>query len=266
MFPDHWIRLGFFLLILVAMGCWEAYKPKRQWQAERLDRWFHHLMLSGLNTVLISIIVPASAAFVAFYLESIQFGLLNRLPVGGIWNFLIGILILDLAIYTQHVVFHKVPIFWRFHRMHHTDVDFDVTTAVRFHPIEIMISFAIKLCVVAIFGLSPESVLAFAILLNGTSMFNHANVRIPQKVDKVLRWFLVTPDMHRVHHSIVHQETDSNFGFNLPWWDRIFRTYRQAPEAGHDKMTIGLPIFRDKSELRIDRLISQPFRKADQPS
>jgi sterol desaturase/sphingolipid hydroxylase (fatty acid hydroxylase superfamily) len=172
----------------------------------------------------------------------------------------LGVILLDLAIYLQHVLFHAVPALWRLHRMHHADLEFDVTTGTRFHPIEILLSMGIKLGVVAAFGMPAVSVLIFEVLLNATSMFNHGNVRIPLSVDRVLRWIVVTPDMHRVHHSISPRETNSNFGFNLPWWDRLFGTYRDQPAAGHEGMTIGIEQFRDPRELRLDRMLVQPFR------
>jgi len=150
---------------------------------------------------------------------------------------------------------------WRLHRMHHTDIDYDVTTGARFHPLEILLSFVIKFAVIALLGASPVAVLVFEVLLNATAMFNHANVRLPPGFDRVLRWVVVTPDMHRVHHSVVKAETDSNFGFNLPWWDRLMGTYRAQPEAGHEGMTIGLEVFRDPGELRLPRLLTQPFRR-----
>ena len=173
---------------------------------------------------------------------------------------LIGFLALDLAIYLQHVVFHKVPVLWRLHRMHHADLDIDVTTGVRFHPFEILISLLIKIAVILALGIPVVAVILFEVVLNVTSMFNHSNVSMPAWLDRALRFIVVTPDMHRVHHSILRRETDSNFGFNLPWWDRLFGTYRAQPEAGHTGMTIGIPAFRDPGELRIDRMLTQPFR------
>ena len=172
----------------------------------------------------------------------------------------LSVMRLDLAIYLQHVMFHAVPAFWRLHRMHHADLDFDVTTGARFHPIEILISMGIKLALVLALGPPAVAVLIFEVLLNATSMFNHANLSIPLGLDRVLRWVVVTPDMHRVHHSILPEETNSNFGFNLPWWDRLLGTYRDQPKEGHAGMTIGLDRFRDPADLRIDRMLIQPFR------
>ena len=174
-----------------------------------------------------------------------------------------SVILLDLAIYGQHVVFHAVPFLWRLHRMHHADLDFDVTTGVRFHPIEIILSVVIKFGVILVLGAPALAVVVFEVLLNATSMFNHGNVRMPLRLDSVLRWVVVTPDMHRVHHSVVWGETNSNFGFNVPWWDRLFGTYRAQPEAGHDGMTIGVEQFRNPSEQRLDRMLVQPFRNDD---
>lgn len=169
--------------------------------------------------------------------------------------------VLDAAIYAQHAAFHHIPLLWRLHRMHHADLELDLTTGGRFHPLEIVLSMLIKLAVIAALGAHPVGVLVFEVLLNATSMFNHANVRMPLALDRVLRWLVVTPDMHRVHHSIERRETDSNFGFNLPWWDRLFRTYRAQPAAGHEGMTIGIAAFRSEEELRLLRMLAQPWRE-----
>jgi sterol desaturase/sphingolipid hydroxylase (fatty acid hydroxylase superfamily) len=172
----------------------------------------------------------------------------------------LAVLVLDFAIYLQHVMFHAVPAFWRLHRMHHADLDFDVTTGARFHPIEILLSVAIKMGVIVLIGAPPVAVLIFEVLLNATSMFNHSNVRIPPAIDRLLRRVVVTPDMHRVHHSILPHEMNSNFGFNLPWWDWLLGTYREQPREGHEGMTIGIEQFRTRRDLWIDRLLLQPFR------
>ena len=255
----YW-RLGVFFAILLAMALWETVLPKRTWRLPRMRRWTHHILLSALNTVVVRVVIPLTAAAYALTLQGSHVGILNWLPLPNWVAVVVGVLVLDLAIYFQHVWFHKLDFFWRFHRMHHTDLDFDVTTGIRFHPIEIVISMLIKFAVITVLGPPAIAVVVFEILLNATSMFNHGNIRIPQSVDRILRLFVVTPDMHRVHHSDIRRETDSNFGFNLPWWDRLFGTYRDQPEKGHTGMSIGLPIFRFERELRIDRLISQPFR------
>lgn len=173
-------------------------------------------------------------------------------------------MVLELAIYWQHRLFHLVPVLWRLHRMHHADLDVDVTTGARFHPCEILLSLGLKFLVIAALGVPAVSVLVFEVLLNATAMFNHSNVRLPEPLERVLRCIVITPDLHRVHHSILRHETDSNFGFNLPWWDWLFRTYRSQLEAGHAGMTLGLEHFRDPKELRLDRMLTQPFRQPDQ--
>ncbi len=213
-----------------------------------------------LNTAGERLFLPAAAVALALEGERHGWGLLNNLHV-PYWAALVAtVVVLDLAIYLQHVVFHAVPVLWRVHRMHHVDLDFDVTTGLRFHPIEIGISLLIKLAVVAALGASAVGVLIFEVLLNATSLFNHGNISLPQQIDRWLRWIVVTPDMHRVHHSIVVEETNSNFGFNLPWWDRLLGTYRAQPAAGHETMTIGIKQFRDPSELRLDHMLTQPLR------
>ena len=173
----------------------------------------------------------------------------------------VSVIVLDMAIYFQHRLFHGVPMLWRLHRMHHADLDVDATTGNRFHPIEIVLSMVIKFGVIALIGTPLLAVLLFEVLLNATSLFNHANIRVARWLEPVLRWLVVTPDMHRVHHSIHRDETDSNFGFNLPWWDRIFRTYRAQPRDGHDGMTLGIEEFRDEKELKLWRMVAQPFRR-----
>jgi sterol desaturase/sphingolipid hydroxylase (fatty acid hydroxylase superfamily) len=226
----------------------------------RARRWPNNLGILVLDAVLVRLLIPVAAVGIAVIAAQNGWGLLNIMPWPAWLELLIGFLALDLAIYGQHVAFHKVPLLWRLHRMHHADLDIDVSTGLRFHPIEIVLSMLIKIAVVAIVGVPPLAVIAFEVVLNATSMFNHSNAAMPLWLDRVVRLIVVTPDMHRVHHSVLRQETDSNFGFNLPWWDRLFGTYRAQPQAGHDRMTIGLPVFRDRRELRLDRLITQPFR------
>ncbi len=253
-------RLGVFFGILAAVAVWESLAPKRVWQLSRIVRWSNHIALSAINTFLVRIVIPLTIATYALFLDTVSFGLLNWLELWPALAIIAGVVLLDLAIYVQHYCFHKIELCWRLHRMHHTDIDFDVTTAVRFHPIEILLSMGIKFAVVTALGPPAAAVVIFEILLNATSMFNHGNIRLPVSIDRWLRYLIVTPDMHRVHHSSIREETDSNFGFNLPWWDRLFGTYVDQPANGHDRMTIGLEIFRDVQETRVDRLISQPFR------
>jgi sterol desaturase/sphingolipid hydroxylase (fatty acid hydroxylase superfamily) len=213
-----------------------------------------------LNTAVVRLFFPAAAVGFAVMGEIRGWGLPNNLHVSSWAAVVATVVVLDLAIYLQHVMFHAVPVLWRIHRTHHVDLDFDVTTGLRFHPIEIVLSFLIKLGVVAALGASAFGVLIFEVLLNATSLFNHGNISLPQQIDRWLRWVVLTPDMHRVHHSIVMQETNSNFGFNLPWWDRFLGTYRAQPAAGHESMTIGIEQFRDPEELRLGWMLTQPLR------
>jgi sterol desaturase/sphingolipid hydroxylase (fatty acid hydroxylase superfamily) len=254
------IRTSFFAVVFAAMALWEIGAPRRALVAGRNLRWPNNLGILLIGVICVRVLIPTAAVGAALFAAGRGWGLFHlaglRLSVAA----LLGFLVLDLVIYAQHVVFHKVPLLWRLHRMHHADLDIDVTTGGRFHPFEILISMLIKIATVIAFGIPVVAVVLFELVLNATSLFNHANVSMPSALDRILRLLVVTPDMHRVHHSILRHETDSNFGFNLPWWDRLFGTYRAAPEAGHDRITIGLPIFRDPSELRLDRLLTQPFR------
>ncbi|MBN9263397.1 MAG: sterol desaturase family protein [Hyphomicrobium sp.] len=252
-----------FAVVFTIMALWEVLAPRRRQAIGRATRWPSNLGVVIIDTLLVRILFPTSAVGLALLAESQEFGLFNAWPVATWVSILASVAILDLAIYLQHVLFHAVPALWRLHRMHHADLEFDVTTGARFHPIEIVLSMLIKLAVIGAIGAPAIAVLVFEVLLNGTSMFNHSNIRLPSRVDRVLRWFIVTPDMHRVHHSVVVRETNSNFGFNLPWWDRIFGTYRSQPTAGHEAMTIGIEQIRDPAEQRLDRMLTQPFRIGD---
>jgi len=254
------IRLGAFAGIFLAMALWELLAPRRPWAVGRTPRWPSNFGIVMVDALAVRLLIPTAAVGVALIAAERDFGLFHLLGWPGWLAGLLGFLVLDLVIYGQHVVFHKVPWLWRLHRMHHADLDIDVTTGVRFHPIEILLSMLIKIATVALVGIPAGAVVAFEVVLNATSLFNHSNAAMPAWLERVIRLLVVTPDMHRVHHSIVRAETDSNFGFNLPWWDRLFGTYRAEPAAGHDGITIGLPIFRDRRELRLDRLLTQPFR------
>ena len=254
------IRLAFFAGVLATLALWEAMAPRRAQTVGRVRRWPSNLGVVAVDTVVLRILFPTAAVGFAILAEERGWGLLNTLALPPWSEALIAVVVLDLVIYLQHVLFHSVPLLWRLHRMHHADLEFDVTTGVRFHPVEIVISMVIKIGVMAALGAPAVGVLAFEVILNATSMFSHSNVRLPPAFDRVLRWIVVTPDMHRVHHSIERRETDSNFGFNLPWWDRLFGTYRPEPEAGHTGMTLGIPQFRDPRELRLDRMLLQPLR------
>ena len=254
------IRVAFFLGIFIVVAVWEAMAPPRKRQLPRRARWPANLGIVALNTALVRLLLPTTAVAFALLGEQRGWGLLNNIDLPRWAALVLAVVALDLAIYLQHVLFHAVPALWRLHRMHHADLDIDVTTGARFHPIEIAASMILKLGAIAALGAPAEAVLVFEVLLNGTAMFNHANLRLPSGLDRVLRWIVVTPDMHRVHHSIVRQETNSNFGFNLPWWDRLFGTYRAQPAAGHEAMTIGIEQFRASREQRLDRMLTQPFR------
>jgi sterol desaturase/sphingolipid hydroxylase (fatty acid hydroxylase superfamily) len=254
------IRLGFFAGVLATLALWEAFAPRRRQEIGRAGRWPNNLGVVVVDTIVLRILFPTAAVGVAILAEERGWGLLNTVALPAWSEVVIAVIVLDLVIYLQHVLFHSVPALWRLHRMHHADLEFDVTTGVRFHPVEIVISMVIKIGVVTALGASALGVLAFEVILNATSMFSHSNVRLPDGIDRVLRWIVVTPDMHRVHHSIERRETDSNFGFNLPWWDRLFGTYRPEPEAGHEAMTLGIPQFREARELRLDRMLLQPLR------
>jgi sterol desaturase/sphingolipid hydroxylase (fatty acid hydroxylase superfamily) len=254
------IRLAAFAGIFLAMTLWEFLAPRRPWAVGRAARWPSNFAILVVDTLAVRLLIPTAAVGVALIASAHGFGLLHLLAWPVWLAGVAGFVALDLIIYGQHVVFHRVPWLWRLHRVHHADLDIDLTTGVRFHPLEILVSMAIKVAAAALLGVPAAAVVAFEVVLNATSVFNHANAALPGWLDRAVRLLVVTPDMHRVHHSVVRAETDSNFGFNLPWWDRLFRTYRAEPAAGHDAMTIGLPIFRDPGELRFDRLLTQPFR------
>jgi sterol desaturase/sphingolipid hydroxylase (fatty acid hydroxylase superfamily) len=257
---EPYIRLAAFGGVFAAMAAWEFIVPRRKLAIGRGWRWPNNLGVVVVDTVLVRILFPTTAVGLALFAEAHGFGLFHVVALPAWVGVVASVVILDLAIYLQHVLFHAVPALWRLHRMHHADLEFDVSTGLRFHPIEILLSMLIKFAVVAALGAPALAVLIFEVLLNATSMFNHGNVRIPAGIDRVLRWLVVTPDMHRVHHSILARETNSNFGFNLPWWDRLFGTYRAQPAAGHEAMTIGIEQFRDPRELGLDRMLVQPFR------
>jgi sterol desaturase/sphingolipid hydroxylase (fatty acid hydroxylase superfamily) len=254
------IRTAFFLCILVAMAIWEVAAPRRRREIPRLIRWSNNLGVVVIDTILVRLTFPVVAVGLAVMAEAQGWGLFNIFDVPFWLAFFLSVLALDLAIYLQHVMFHAVPALWRLHRMHHADLEFDVSTGLRFHPVEILLSMGIKLAVVAALGPPALAVLVFEVLLNATSMFNHSNIRIPAAIDRVLRLAVVTPDMHRVHHSIIPHETNSNFGFNLPWWDRLLGTYRPQPREGHESMTIGIEQFRTTRDLWLDRMLIQPLR------
>jgi sterol desaturase/sphingolipid hydroxylase (fatty acid hydroxylase superfamily) len=254
------IRLGFFVGIFALMATWEVRAPRRARTLTRLQRWTSNLGLVVLNTLVLRIFFPAAAVGMAVLTSAQGWGLLNAIDVPGWLAVLVAVVVLDFVIWVQHVLFHAVPALWRLHRVHHADLDYDLTTGARFHPIEIVLSMLIKFATIAALGPPVVAVILFEVILNGMAMFNHANVRLPLGVDRVLRWFVVTPDMHRVHHSIEDDETNSNFGFNLSWWDRLLGTYRDQPRAGHEGMTIGIRDHRDPRRVdRLDGMLVLPF-------
>src|SRR6266849_7440550 len=256
---EWWIRLGIAAGVFAAMAGWEVVAPRRSQAIGRWLRWPNNLGILIVDTIILRLLFPTAILGLALGGQERGWGLLNNLPLPRWIAVIVAVIVLDLAIYFQHVLFHAVPALWRLHRMHHADLEFDVTTGVRFHPVEIVLSMMIKLGVVLALGAPALAVLIFEVLLNATSMFNHGNVLLPQPIDRVLRMIVVTPEMHRVHHSIEPPETNSNFGFNLPWWDRLFDTYRAQPAAGQAGMTIGSDLFRRVEDLRLDRMLIQPL-------
>ena len=253
------IRLAAFAAVFGAVALWELAAPRRKAVYARLARWPHNLGLLLVDVVVVRLLAPGAVIGVALAAEERGWGFLNAVSLPWWAAVPIGIVLLDLVIYFQHVMFHAVPTLWRLHRVHHADQDFDVTTGTRFHPVEILISTVIKCAAVAAIGAPAVAVLAFEVLLNATAMFNHANASLPVWAERWVRRLVVTPDMHRVHHSVLYDESSSNFGFNLPWWDRLFGTYRAQPRLGHDAMTIGVDAFRAPEDLRLDHLLVQPF-------
>ncbi|WP_322890175.1 MULTISPECIES: sterol desaturase family protein [unclassified Yoonia] len=254
------IRLSVFLGILTGMMIWELAAPRRRLEVPRVIRWTNNLALVVVDTVILRLAFPVLAVGLALVAQDRGWGLFNNIEVPVWFAIIAAMLLLDLAIYLQHVMFHAIPGLWRLHRMHHADLDFDATTGLRFHPVEIMISMGIKLGVVAALGPPAVAVLLFEVVLNATALFNHANITLPRSVDRVLRLFVVTPDMHRVHHSVDPRETNSNYGFNLPWWDWLLGTYVAQPAKGHDGMDIGIEQFRTHRDLWLDRMLVQPLR------
>jgi sterol desaturase/sphingolipid hydroxylase (fatty acid hydroxylase superfamily) len=258
------LRLAAFLGVFAAMAAWEAAAPRRARLVSRARRWTSNLGIAVLNSVLVRVAFPATAVAVAALAQERGWGLLNQHEVAFGLAALVSVVALDFAIYLQHVMFHAVPALWRLHRVHHADPDFDVTTGARFHPLEIALSMLVKMAAILVIGPPAVAVMIFEVLLNASAMFNHANARLPQAADRLLRLLLVTPDMHRVHHSAQEHETNSNFGFNLSLWDRLFRTYQAQPDAGHEAMTIGIRDFREPRIVSdLPGMLALPFLGAD---
>lgn len=256
------IRLGFFLGVFTLMGLWEMLLPRRSLSVPKASRWVSNLSLVLLNTLLLRLLFPLTGAGVAAFCTANGWGLINHFHVPFVIAIPLAVFSLDFVIWLQHIMSHAVPVLWRLHRVHHADPDYDVTTGIRFHPVEIILSMFIKFAAIAVLGPPVVAVVIFEVLLNATAMFNHGNIRLPLMLDRVLRWFIVTPDMHRVHHSIEIDEANSNFGFNLPWWDRAFGTYRDQPRAGHQGMTIGIHGICDLREVvHLPGMLLMPFRR-----
>lgn len=253
------IRLGAFIGVFVMLSAAEFFAPRRLLTTSKPRRWFANLTILAFNPLSVALIFPVLPVGLALLASEQGWGLLNQLTLPYWLEVFIALVALDLVVYAQHVLHHAIPALWRLHMVHHADLDFDMTTGLRFHPFEIIISMAIKLSAVAALGAPPLSVLIFEVALNSTSMFNHSNLRLPEKVDRILRLLVVTPDMHRVHHSVIIRETNSNYGFNLPWWDRLLGTYKAQPAKGHADMVIGLSQFRDPQKNSLPRLLILPF-------
>ncbi len=253
------IRLSCFALVLAVMALWEALAPRRRIVAVKSQRWFSNLALVVLNSVLVRFLLPLGVVETAVLAQNRSWGIFQNVSVSDWLAVPLSIIALDFAIYLQHVMFHSVPLLWRLHMIHHADLDMDVTTGIRFHTVEILLSTGIKMAAVVVLGAPPLAVILFEIFLNATSMFSHGNVRLPRGLDRWLRLVVVTPDMHRVHHSTIVTETNSNFGFNLPWWDFLFGTYRRQPAAGHEAMTIGLAHLQDERVERLPWMLALPF-------
>lgn len=262
---EAFIKFISFVMMFLLMATLEIKSPKRASQLDKSYRWANNMSISLLNSVILRMIFPSAAAGVAIWVDIEHFGLFNSsfMLAWAPWlKAIAGLILLDFAIWLQHLLFHFVPALWRLHRVHHSDLDIDFTSGLRFHPLEIVLSMAFKSCIILMFGVPVAAVLIFEICLSSASMFNHGNIHIPARVDKLLRWFIVTPDMHIIHHSWSLHETNSNFGFNFPWWDRLLGTYKSAPDYGYSGMTIGLHEFRTKKDARVDKLLLQPFARA----
>jgi sterol desaturase/sphingolipid hydroxylase (fatty acid hydroxylase superfamily) len=256
---EAFVRLIVFATVFAAMALTEMFMPRRHLVTGRSVRWLSNLVLAGINSTLVRVLIPIGATGLALVMQQRGWGLFNIVSVPTWAAIVLSVAIFDFIIYLQHVLFHFVPVLWRLHMVHHADLDFDVTTGLRFHTLEILLSMVIKMAAVTVLGPPPIAVLAFEVLLNATSMFSHGNVRFPLGFDRMLRLIVVTPDMHRVHHSVIAEETNSNFGFNLPWWDYLFGTYRAQPADGHDAMKIGLRQFHDKRVVRLPWMLALPF-------
>lgn len=259
---ETFLRLGIFLGALILFSALEALFPRRRRKLPRQERWLTHLCITVIDSLAIRLLGPLTAIAVAMWASSKGIGIFNVLDLPFWLEIVIAFILLDFAIYLQHVISHRVPLFWRFHKVHHTDRDLDASSAVRFHPIEILLSMLYKCGLVLIIGPAALAVLIFEIVLNASAIFNHANLRLPLGLDKFLRAVIVTPDMHRVHHSVIEGETNSNYGFNFSIWDKLCGTYKAQPQAGHDGMTIGLSEHQSSAPAKLLWSLKLPFAKS----
>lgn len=263
--PEPLIRIGCFLGVLLLMGLWESLAPCRPQSVPKYQRWSSNLGLVVLNTILLRTLLPITAVKLATIAAAQGWGIFHWLTLPLWLVVILSVVLLDLIIYGQHVLFHYLPPLWRLHQVHHADLDLDVTTGLRFHPGEIVLSMGLKFVAIVLLGTPALAVLIFEVLLNGTAMFNHSNVSLPPGCDRALRWVIVTPNMHRVHHSVISQETNSNFGFNLPWWDYCFGTYRDRPSLGNREMQIGLPQYQqDRRVTQLPWILLLPWYPSSQ--
>ncbi|MEM9331836.1 MAG: sterol desaturase family protein [Pseudomonadota bacterium] len=255
------IRFGIFIGLFVLLAVLEFLAPRRVSNPLKARRWFTNWAIVIVDTLILRLLPIGLAVGAAEWAAAQGIGLFNLISVSAIIVIPICVIVLDFTTWFAHWASHKIPLLWTVHRMHHSDIDFDVTTAIRFHPIEIVLSMFWKMAVVVLLGAPGLAVLIFEILLNGSAMFNHSNLKLPLWLDRILRIVVVTPDMHRVHHSIVHNETDSNYGFNLAVWDRIFGTYVDQPAKGHEAMTLGLAEWQDHKPAELVWTLKVPFIK-----
>lgn len=254
-------RLSVFVLLLVVLALLEILSPRRKLQHSKAKRWANNFGISALNSAIVALVVPLVGVAAAVLANERGWGLFNQFEIQPVIGIALYIVAFDFTIYLQHRMFHKFKILWRLHRAHHTDLDYDVSTGVRFHPLSICISAAIKLCLIVLLGPLAISVLISEIILNATSMFNHSNIKLPARLDRILRLIIVTPDMHRIHHSVEANEHNRNFGFNFPWWDRLLNTYKENPAKGQEAIEVGIHGFREDRSTGIFSLLAQPFQK-----
>lgn len=255
------VRMGFFFGVLILMAVWEVLAPRRAANVSKIVRWGNNLGLVVFNSVLLRLIFPTAAVGVTIFASEHSWGLLNYVQLPSVAAVAISIVVMDFVIYVQHILMHAIPALWRLHRVHHADLDYDFTTGVRFHPLEIIVSMLIKFVAILLLGPPVAAVVIFEIILNASSMFNHGNIKLPAALDRILRLLIVTPDMHRIHHSVEEDESNQNFGFNLSLWDRFFGTYRKQPRAGHEEMVVGIQNYRGLRDVTlIQGLLLLPFR------